>query len=111
MAKVFVNGSQNLTKEQVDILTERFGKKWEIISVPRGMNQAETKELVSATKSKNHTAVFFLDTNASLLLAELAYWNGFDYGNSFFGQKSRGAVYFFIEENGKWQLRDLTELV
>jgi hypothetical protein len=104
MVKVFVN-NQDLTKEQMDILNERFGN-WEVISVPRGINQEETKKLIKTTR----TAVFFLNTNACLLLATLAYWDGYAYGNSFFGKQSKGAVYFFIEKN-KWELRDLTELV
>lgn len=108
MVKVFVNVNQDLTPEQMAILNERFGN-WEVISVPRGMNQAEAKELVKSLGK----AVFFLNTNASLVLATLAYWDGYAYGNSFFGKQSKGDVYFFIEdeESKKWQLRDLAELV
>lgn len=108
MAKVFVNSNQTLKPEQEHVLNEKFGENWEVIPVPdRGFDQEMTKELLQATRR----TVFFLDTNASLLLATLAYWSGYEFGNSFFGNQCKSDVYFLIEENGEWQLRDLTELV
>jgi hypothetical protein len=111
MVKVFVNQNQQLTQEQERILTEKFGT-WEVVSVPnRGMSPEEAKEYMRTTRAKNCPAVFFPDSSACILLAVLAYWSGFDYGNSFFGSQSRGDVYFFVFENNTWHLRDLTDLL
>ena len=109
MVKVFAN---NLTPEQEQCLNDRFGENWEVISLPnRGMSPSEAKEFLKVTRAKNCPAVFFQDSSACLLLAVLSYWNGFDFGNSFFGNQPKGDVYFLLYDENKWQLRDLTELL